>query len=156
MAYPETNVILLCFSVVRPDSLENITAKWMPELIKLIPTAKIVLVGTQVDLRDNKNSSANDPSRTRCITTREGEELKHRIRAYKYVECSAVTLQNIANVFSTCVDAVESEKSQTNCFHSLLKRLPFTKCMGKSSKSKYAKSKKHESWESLIRKIWID
>jgi len=145
MAYPETNVILLCFSVVRPDSLENITAKWMPELIKLIPTAKIVLVGTQVDLRDNKNSSANDPSRTRCISTREGEELKHRIRAYKYVECSAVTLQNIANVFSTCVDAVESEKSQTNCFHSLLKRLPFTKCMGKSSKSKYAKSKKHES-----------
>ena len=153
MAYPETDVILLCFSIVRPDSLENITAKWMPELIKLIPTAKIVLVGTQVDLRDNKTSSTtatfasntNDPSRTRCISTREGEELKHRIRAYKYVECSAVTQQNIADVFRTCVDAVDSEKSQKNCFHSLLKRLPFTKCMGKSSKSKYAKNKKHES-----------
>ena len=142
MAYPETNVILLCFSVVRPDSLENITAKWMPELIKLIPTAKIVLDGTQVDLRDNKNSSTNDPSRTRCISTREGEELKHRIRAYKYVECSAVTQQNIANVFSTCVDAVDSEKSQKNSWASR-PRQSMPRVRGTSRKS-------------LIGKIWTD
>lgn len=148
MAYPETDVIVLCFSVVRPDSLENITAKWMPELNKLIPTAKIVLVGTQVDLRDNKSAVTNDPSRARSISTKEAEELKHRIRAFKYVECSAVTQHNIADVFSTCVDAVVFGKRESSCFQSLLKRFPFTKCMGKSSKSKYemkSKTRLHQS-----------
>jgi len=32
MAYPNTNIFILCFSVVDPDSYSNIMSKWIPEL----------------------------------------------------------------------------------------------------------------------------
>ena len=32
MAYPNTDVFILCFSVVDPDSYSNILSKWIPEL----------------------------------------------------------------------------------------------------------------------------
>uniref|UniRef100_T1H0F4 Uncharacterized protein n=1 Tax=Megaselia scalaris TaxID=36166 RepID=T1H0F4_MEGSC len=31
LSYPDTDVILMCFSVDSPDSLENIPEKWTPE-----------------------------------------------------------------------------------------------------------------------------
>ena len=129
MAYPDTDVILLCYSVARPTSMENIVNKWIPEINKFIPSAQIVLVGTQVDLRDNNtgNTVPNDPSMTRFISTKEGEELKHRIKAYKFIECSAFTQLNIKEVFDTCVDAYVNHNQQIeppcSCFQSLFKRL---------------------------------
>lgn len=33
LSYPDTDVILMCFSVDSPDSLENIPEKWTPEVI---------------------------------------------------------------------------------------------------------------------------
>ena len=95
MAYPDTDVILLCFSVVRPDSMENIKTKWIPELNKYLPDALIVLVGTQVDARQDSLTTANTDQRSRHITTREGEELKQKINAFRYIECSALTQLNI-------------------------------------------------------------
>ena len=128
MAYPDTDVILLCFSVVRPDSMENIKSKWMPELNKYLPDALIVLVGTQCDLRDNTVSS-NDPNRIRHITTKEGEDLKQRINAYKYIECSALTQLNIKEVFDACIDAYikSNPPVQPSCFETLFRR--FTKTL---------------------------
>lgn len=32
LSYPDTDVILMCFSVDSPDSLENIPEKWTPEV----------------------------------------------------------------------------------------------------------------------------
>lgn len=131
MAYPDTDVILLCYSVVRPDSMENIKTKWMPELNKYLPDALIVLVGTQVDLRDSNVSSsssqANADPRARHITTREGEELKQRINAYKYIECSALSQLNIKEVFDSCIEAYAKSNPpvQPSCFETLFRR--FTK-----------------------------
>ncbi len=137
MAYPDTDVILLCFSLARPDSFENITTKWIPELNKYIPKALIILVGTQSDLRDTShplslaNSSANtnlvnpnsnNNNRLSYISTQAGEELRHRIRAFKYIECSAMTQYNIKEVFNTCIEAIidsDKENSSQCCFESL-------------------------------------
>ena len=38
MAYPNTDVFILCFSVVDPDSYSNILSKWIPELNRRYPT----------------------------------------------------------------------------------------------------------------------
>ena len=155
MAYPETDVVLLCFSVARSESMENITTKWLPELKRFIPNALIVLVGTQVDLRDNADNALRmqqqqqqqqqqqpqqptslsmdkqQATSKRYVTRREGEELRKRIRAFKYVECSALTQYNIREVFATCieacVDAAEKENKSGSianiqcccCFQSL-------------------------------------
>ena len=32
LSYPDTDVILMCFSIDNPDSLENIPEKWNPEV----------------------------------------------------------------------------------------------------------------------------
>ena len=32
LSYPDTDVILMCYSIDNPDSLENIPEKWTPEV----------------------------------------------------------------------------------------------------------------------------
>ncbi len=32
LSYPDTSVVLLCFSIDTPDSLQNIQEKWVPEV----------------------------------------------------------------------------------------------------------------------------
>uniref|UniRef100_A0A914VJ08 Uncharacterized protein n=1 Tax=Plectus sambesii TaxID=2011161 RepID=A0A914VJ08_9BILA len=34
LSYPDTDVILMCFSIDSPDSLENIPEKWTPEGVR--------------------------------------------------------------------------------------------------------------------------
>ena len=53
LSYPQTDVFILCFSVVQPTSFENIAAKWVPELRTHCPYTPILLVGTQADLRED-------------------------------------------------------------------------------------------------------
>ena len=40
LSYPDTHVILLCFSIDSPDSLENIPDRWTPELKHFCPKVK--------------------------------------------------------------------------------------------------------------------
>ena len=53
LCYPGTDVILLCFSVVRPTSLCNAREKWLPEIKKHMSKVPVILVGTQTDLRSS-------------------------------------------------------------------------------------------------------
>ena len=41
----QTDVFLICFSVVSPSSYENVTTKWNPEVKHHCPDAPILLVG---------------------------------------------------------------------------------------------------------------
>jgi GTPase SAR1 family protein len=158
MAYPETDVIILCYSVVRPDSMENILTKWILELNKFIPGVLIILVGTQVDLRDSSNINSNEPSRPRHISTREGEELKEKIKAVKFIECSAITQLNIKEIFDSCVQvyANSNKKVQPSCFQSLFRRfassirrrLTFRRNSTNSTKSSVKSSAKSSSKNS--------
>lgn len=45
LSYPDTDVILMCFSIDSPDSLENIPEKWTPEVKHFCPNVPIILVG---------------------------------------------------------------------------------------------------------------
>ena len=103
MAYPETDVVVLCFSLVRPDSMDNVKSKWVPELKEHLKDVPIVLVGTQMDLRNESSGSV--------VPQRAGEELRSNIKAYKYIECSALTQVNIAEVFDSCIAAYAAFKS---------------------------------------------
>ena len=54
LSYPQTDVFLVCFSVVNPTSLENVEFKWFKELQHHATNVPIILVGTKVDLRREK------------------------------------------------------------------------------------------------------
>ena len=56
LAYPESDVFLVCFSVVSPDSYDNVREKWIRDVSHHSPGTPIILVGTQSDLRDDVNT----------------------------------------------------------------------------------------------------
>ena len=53
LSYPQTDVFLVCFSVVSPSSFENVKEKWVPEITHHCQKTPFLLVGTQIDLRDD-------------------------------------------------------------------------------------------------------
>ena len=56
LAYPQTDIFLVCFALDNPDSFENVRAKWYPELRHHCPAAPIILVGTKADLRKDSKT----------------------------------------------------------------------------------------------------
>uniref|UniRef100_A0A8C4R0Y0 Rho-related GTP-binding protein RhoG n=1 Tax=Eptatretus burgeri TaxID=7764 RepID=A0A8C4R0Y0_EPTBU len=57
LSYPQTDVFLICFSLVSPASFENVRAQWCPEVRHHCPATPIILVGTKLDLRDDKDTT---------------------------------------------------------------------------------------------------
>ncbi|VEL32280.1 unnamed protein product, partial [Protopolystoma xenopodis] len=56
LSYPDTDVILMCFSIDSTDSLENIVEKWHPEVKHFCPNVPIILVGNKRDLRNDERA----------------------------------------------------------------------------------------------------
>ena len=45
LAYPQTDIFLVCFSIENRTSFENVPSKWLPEIEHHCPHVPIVLVG---------------------------------------------------------------------------------------------------------------
>ncbi|CAB3382373.1 ras-related C3 botulinum toxin substrate 1 [Cloeon dipterum] len=107
LSYPQTDVFLICFSVVSPSSCDNVTAKWVPEIKHHCPDAPIILVGTKIDLREDKESLAILSEQSLSPIRREqGQKLANKVRAVRYMECSALTQRGLKQVFDEAVRAV--------------------------------------------------
>uniref|UniRef100_A0AAQ6IKQ7 Cell division control protein 42 homolog n=1 Tax=Anabas testudineus TaxID=64144 RepID=A0AAQ6IKQ7_ANATE len=92
LSYPQTDVFLVCFSVVSPSSFENVKEKWVPEISHHCPRTPFLLVGTQVDLREDSNTIEKlAKNKQRPLYPESGEKLVRELKAVKYVECSALT-----------------------------------------------------------------
>ena len=104
LSYPQTDVFLVCFSVVSPASFENVKEKWVPEIQHHCPKTPFLLVGTQVDLRDDSTwLDKLAKNKQRPITQEQGEKLAKELRAVEYVECSALTQKGLKNVFDEAI-----------------------------------------------------
>ncbi|SMN20892.1 similar to Saccharomyces cerevisiae YLR229C CDC42 Small rho-like GTPase, essential for establishment and maintenance of cell polarity [Maudiozyma saulgeensis] len=106
LSYPSTDVFLVCFSVIAPPSFENVKEKWFPEVHHHCPGVPCLVVGTQIDLRDDKIIIEKlQRQRLRPITIEQGERLARDLKAVKYVECSALTQRGLKNVFDEAIVA---------------------------------------------------
>ncbi|TVU16921.1 hypothetical protein EJB05_32925 [Eragrostis curvula] len=105
LSYRGADVFILSFSLVSRASYENVLKKWMPELRRFSPSIPVVLVGTKLDLREDRSYLADHPSGS-IITTEQGEELRKQIGAVAYIECSSKTQRNIKAVFDTAIKVV--------------------------------------------------
>ncbi|RRT83518.1 hypothetical protein B296_00001715, partial [Ensete ventricosum] len=94
---PEPGELQLTLLLPLPDELQ-----WMPELRRFAPNVPIVLVGTNLDLREDKRYLADHPGAT-IITPAQGEELRKQLGAAAYIECSSKTQQNVKVVFDTAI-----------------------------------------------------
>ncbi|XP_052783769.1 ras-related C3 botulinum toxin substrate 2-like [Mya arenaria] len=107
LSYPQTDVFLICFSVVSPSSHENVVTKWNPEIKHHCPDAPVIVVGTKIDLRENKEAIGQLAQQGLSPIKREqGIKLANKIRAFKYMECSALTQRGLKQVFEEAVRAV--------------------------------------------------
>lgn len=109
LSYPQTDVFLICFSLVNPPSFENVRTKWYPEISHHAPNTPVILVGTKLDLRDDKDTIEKlRDKRMSPITYPQGLQMAKEISAVKYLECSALTQKGLKNVFDEAIRAVLS------------------------------------------------
>lgn len=107
LSYPQTDVFLMAFSIISPSSFENVSAKWYPEVSHHCPNAPIILVGTKIDLRDDKATIERLREKgIQPITYEQGVAKAKEINAVKYMECSALTQKGLKAVFDEAIRVV--------------------------------------------------
>lgn len=119
LSYPESNVILIIFSVDFPTSLANVQDKvrktsqstrdgtrpltsrlqWHPEVAHFCEGTPLILVGTKTDLRrDEQTRRMLGAQGLTPVSSEQGAEVAKEIGA-KYIECSAKTGVGVQEVF---------------------------------------------------------
>uniref|UniRef100_A0A6B2LHW4 Uncharacterized protein n=1 Tax=Arcella intermedia TaxID=1963864 RepID=A0A6B2LHW4_9EUKA len=142
LSYSETDVFLVCFSVINATSFANVKTKWWPEIMHHYPS-NILLVGTKIDLREDpeimhhypsnillvgtKIDLREDPEKVqnlndlgmKVVTTEEGHQLGRDIQAIQYMECSARLNRGLKDVFDFAI--------QTSIAPKIFKKAPKVK-----------------------------
>ncbi|KAH6902644.1 signal transducer [Coprinopsis sp. MPI-PUGE-AT-0042] len=99
LSYPESNVILIVFSIDFPTSLANVQDKWYPEVAHFCENTPLILVATKTDLRrDDQTRRMLGAQGQAPITPEQGAAVAKEIGA-KYIECSAKTGTGVQQVF---------------------------------------------------------
>ncbi|ODM87937.1 Ras-like GTP-binding protein Rho1 [Orchesella cincta] len=113
LSYPETDVILMAFSIDSPDSLENIPEKWSPEVKHFCPNVPIILVGNKKDLRGDQEVIDQLAKLGQApVKFEDGEAMADKINAFAYLECSAKTGEGVRDVFETATRAAIQVKKK--------------------------------------------
>ncbi|XP_043263984.1 ras-like GTP-binding protein RhoL [Colletes gigas] len=107
LSYPNTDCFLICFSVNSRNSFENVVNKWYPEIKYHCPNTPIVLIGTKGDLRNTENVDT--------ISLKDCNKMRKKVKAYKYIECSALKRDNLEDVFVEAIRAVLRKPSTKLC-----------------------------------------
>lgn len=122
LSYPQTDVFLICFSVVSRASFENVKCKWLPEIRHHAPGVPFILVGTKSDLRDDEETLQKlKEKKLDPITKEQGEELRTELGAYIYLECSALTQKGLKLVFDEAIRCVIINQQNPKTKHRSLK-----------------------------------
>ena len=78
------------YSVLHPFFI--LSTQWHPEVSHHCPNTPVILVGTKLDLRDDKETIEKlKEKRLAPITYPQGLQMMKEIGAVKYLECSALT-----------------------------------------------------------------
>jgi len=126
LSFPQTDVFLVCFSIVDHTSFQEVRDKWCApdcyiprggpyplgwQSIKhFCPGTPFILVGTKEDLRTDRGILEKfAKSGLKPITHEQGQELAKQIGAAKYMECSALTqLGGVKEIFEEAIRVVLS------------------------------------------------
>uniref|UniRef100_A0A3B5MHP5 Rho family GTPase 2 n=1 Tax=Xiphophorus couchianus TaxID=32473 RepID=A0A3B5MHP5_9TELE len=101
LAYPDSDAVLICFDISRPETLDSVIKKWQGETQEFCPNAKVVLVGCKLDMRTDVNT-LRELSKQRLIpvTHEQGSAIARQMGAVAYVECTSKVSENsVRDVF---------------------------------------------------------
>jgi len=100
VSYPHTDVFILCFSLVQPNSFLNLKNRWFPELKEHCPTTPILLVGTKLDLTtDDATNRALAREGLAPIKREQALKVMDELHLSGYIECSGLTQTGVKLVF---------------------------------------------------------
>lgn len=107
LSYANTDVFLMCFSVVDKTTLDNIKEKWIPEVRDNTKKQPVfILVGLKTDLRASTDAD-------QCITKEVGESVASQVGASTYVECSSLKNEGVKEVFDTAIIEATKKDDET-------------------------------------------
>lgn len=120
LCYPQADVVLVLFSVTDYSSFENARGRWLKEVKRHCPSIPVLLIGTQVDKRDNGTLLRDFRSSNKKYVTRsEGTKAAASMKAVSYIECSAKAKTNVKSAFdeaiATALEMNHSSKSKESC-----------------------------------------
>ena len=97
LTYPGTDIVIIAYSIGSPATLQNVAARWMPELQQHIPEAPVLLAGFKSDLR-----ASPTPQRP-AVSYAEGVAMARAIGAAAYRECSALNGEGLLDLTNTAI-----------------------------------------------------
>lgn len=93
LSYPNTDVFLLCFSLVDPKSLDVCQTVWLPEIRKYAgDNVPVLLIGTKEDLLES-------PAEKQRVTFDVARKTAREMGCVKFLPCSALTHRGLKQVF---------------------------------------------------------
>ncbi|KNC97035.1 GTP-binding protein rhoA [Spizellomyces punctatus DAOM BR117] len=115
LSYSDSHVILICFAIDSPDSLDNVETKWITEVLHFCAGLPVVLVGCKKDLRNDARTRENLARvRQSPVTPEQGYAMAQKIGAYRYLECSAKTGEGVTQIFEHATRAALAVTGKKN------------------------------------------
>lgn len=112
LSYPGTDVALICFSVVDPDSFETVGTKWLGEMRHHCTDVPWFIIGLQTDLRDEKNTLEQLARNKQSPITPEKVTAAHP--SFTYLECSSLDGKGVQKILNEAVEAALPPLVQAN------------------------------------------
>ncbi|KAL8621282.1 hypothetical protein ACOMHN_008107 [Nucella lapillus] len=97
LSYSDANLVIICFSIDNPESMENVVSKWHPEVREHCPSQPIMLVGCKADVRSEAKNLPPAAPRPALVSYDQGLKTAKHIGALVYSETSSKTSQRSVN-----------------------------------------------------------
>lgn len=129
--YRDSAVILICFDIGHPPSLQSVVNKWVPEISDACPGVPYLLIGCKNDLRSDSalqyylTVPGQEPEENDSVSRVKAVSVAQSIMARDYVECCAKTRWNVRNVFKSAAEAIlhkDDEKVEETKSQSVLRK----------------------------------
>ncbi|XP_043568255.1 rho-related BTB domain-containing protein 1 isoform X2 [Chiloscyllium plagiosum] len=129
-AYGRSDVVVLCFSIANPNSLNHVRTMWFPEIKHFCPRTPVVLVGCQLDLRYADLEAVNRARRPLARPIRpndilppeKGREVAKEL-GIPYYETSVFDQFGIKDVFDNAVRGALISRRHLQFWKSHLKKV---------------------------------
>jgi len=113
LSYPGTDAFIVCYSILDEESLKAVTDIWIPEINEHCAGVPIILVGTKIDLRTKKEVVEQyHKEGKKLLTAEDGQGVSDDIDAVRFIECSALTQENLPEVFTETIRAVINQDKE--------------------------------------------
>ncbi|OWK50309.1 rho-related GTP-binding protein Rho6 [Lonchura striata] len=92
LCYSDSDAVLLCFDVSRPETLDSAAKKWKTEILDYCPNTRVLLIGCKTDLRTDLSTLLELSHQKQApVSYEQGCAAARQLGAEGYLECSAFT-----------------------------------------------------------------